>query len=149
MSGLAASPDRVVLDRLRARVDLGPAFVRLTPDEAQTVIRLLAPIVEADEARRLHAPNGALFFTALEGLLVAAHDKGLVNENALLEVLRELLAGQRLTLDQLSRIFGVQPLYDVTRPEIGQVERLAQRLADLLTPRLVAGVSHSISGGQS
>lgn len=149
MSGLAASPDRVVLDRLRARVELKPDVVRLTPEEAQRVVQLLTPVVESDEARRLHGPNGALFFTALEGLLIAAHDKGLVNENALLEVLRELLAGQRLTLDQLSRIFGVQPLYDVTRPEIGQVERLAQRLADLLTPRLVAGVSHSISGGQS
>lgn len=155
MTGLAVSPDRLLLDRLRAHADLlreaGPeAHLRLTLGELRAIVQLVTPIVEADEARRLHAPNGAVFFTQLEGYLVAAHDRGAVNENGLLEVLRELLGGQRLTLDHLTRIFGVQAIYDVTRPEIGEVERLAKRLAELLMPRLVAGLSHaSITGGQS
>lgn len=156
MIGLAVSPDRVLLDRLRAHVDLlreaaPEASLRLTLDDVRAIVALLTPLVEADEARRLHAPNGAVFFTAFEGCLIAAHDRGLVNENGLLEVLRELLRGQRLTLDALTRIFGVPAIYDVTRPEIGEVERLAKRLAELLTPRLVAGISHAsiTHGGHS
>lgn len=94
-----------------------------------------------DDARQLHAKNGASFFTTLEGYLVAAHDRGLINENALLAVLRELLAGQPLTLSMLSSVFGVQPIYEVTTPDIGQVERLARRLSELVTPSLVAAVT--------
>lgn len=150
-AGLSASPERVILDRLRARVDLWRSDlepIKLSREEAQTVLRLAAPAVEADEARRMHAPNGASFFTTLEGYLVAAHDKGVINENALLVTLRELLGGQVLTLSMLSAIFGVQPIYELTTPEIAQVERLARRLTELLTPHLVAAVT-PIRGEQS
>jgi hypothetical protein len=152
---MAASPDRVLLDRLRARVDLlressPDVDLRLSLGEMRAVVHLLTPIVETAEALRMHQPNGPLFFMQLEGALVAAHDRGLVNETAVLEVLRELLQRQPLTLDRLVRIFGVQAVHDVTRPEFGQVERLAQRLAELVMPRLAAGLAHSaISGGQS
>lgn len=146
-AGLAASPERVFLDRLRARVDLRADPIRLSHAEAGEVVRLLTPVVEADEARRLHAPNGASFFTSLEGYLVAAHDRGLINENALMVSLRELLGGQALTLSMLSAIFGVQPIYELTTPEIAQVERLARRLCELVKPDLVAAVGHPVQKG--
>lgn len=55
--------------------------------------------------------NGALFFTELEGLLVQAHDRGLVNENALRDVLKELVDGASLTVPMLMQIFGVDTIY--------------------------------------
>lgn len=55
--------------------------------------------------------NGACFFTELEGLLVQAHDRGLVNENALRDVLRELVEGEPLTVPMLMQVFGTDPMF--------------------------------------
>ena len=43
----------------------------------------------------------------LEQLLVEPHDRGLVNEDALRDVLRELLDGHPLTVPMLQHVFGV------------------------------------------
>lgn len=59
--------------------------------------------------------NGALFFTELEGLLVQAHDRGLVNENALRDVLKELIDGHPLTVPMLMQVFGTDAVFHLTR----------------------------------
>lgn len=58
--------------------------------------------------------NGAVFLTMLDGLVTAAHDVGAINENALADVLRELLAGKALSLDALATIFGVNTIHALT-----------------------------------
>lgn len=54
----------------------------------------------------------------LARVLTDLHDRGLVNEVALLEVLQHLIDGAPLTLDHLIAIFGVGPIYHlVTIPD--------------------------------
>lgn len=44
-------------------------------------------------------------------LIATAHDRGVVNEVALLEVFGQLADGHALTLDHLIAIFGVAPMF--------------------------------------
>jgi hypothetical protein len=62
-------------------------------------------------------PNGALFFLQLEGFLVTLHDRGVVNEDALLAVLKDLLDNKPLTLLQLAAVFGIERIYEAVREE--------------------------------
>lgn len=51
--------------------------------------------------------------TDLDPLLAALHDRGVVNETALVTVLEQLAAGQPLTRDHLIAIFGVLRIYQL------------------------------------
>lgn len=51
------------------------------------------------------------FFKQLQSVLPALHDLGVVNEEALLAVLLELVNAKPLTLDHLTAIFGVDRIY--------------------------------------
>lgn len=50
----------------------------------------------------------------LEDFLTTLHDRGVVNENALLAVFKVLLDGKLLTLDNLAAIFGVETIFNLT-----------------------------------
>jgi hypothetical protein len=67
--------------------------------------------------------NGALFFDALEGELVKAHEAGLVDENALLAALCSLNRGLPLTLDELIGVFGVEQIAPLIQPTRGEDRR--------------------------
>lgn len=60
--------------------------------------------------------NGALFFTELEALLIQAHDRGIVNENALGDVLKELVDGEPLSVPMLMHVFGTATIYRLLHP---------------------------------
>jgi len=48
-----------------------------------------------------------------DALLADLHDRGIVNEDALVQVLTELRAGEALTFDHVARIFGIGPAVSV------------------------------------
>lgn len=61
--------------------------------------------------------NACLFFLQLEGFLVTLHDRGVVNEDRLLELFKNLLDGQPLRIDQLSAVFGPEAIYEMLQAE--------------------------------
>jgi hypothetical protein len=66
-------------------------------------------------------------------LLGALHDRGIVNEDALEEVLKALIDGQPLTRDHLIQIFGVAPVYRLLTTRDETMRQLVREALDLLT----------------
>ena len=56
------------------------------------------------------------FLSQLVQRVTIAHDKDLLDENALSDVVQELLEGRALTLPMLAQIFGVEVIHDLTKP---------------------------------
>jgi hypothetical protein len=57
----------------------------------------------------------ALFKTILCDCLLTLHDRGAVNEDALLGVFKDLLDHKPLTVDHLSAAFGPEAIYEALR----------------------------------
>jgi hypothetical protein len=69
----------------------------------------------------------------LDGSLVSLlHDRGVVNEDALLQVFRELGAGQPLTRDHLVQIFGVAPVYALMTTHDETARQLVREARDAM-----------------
>jgi hypothetical protein len=58
-------------------------------------------------------PIDAAIGRQLSPLLAVLHDRGIVNEDALVTVLEALVRGEALTRDHLVQIFGPLPMYHV------------------------------------
>lgn len=56
------------------------------------------------------------FLSQLVQRVTVAHDKDLLDENALSDVVQELLEGNALSLPMLAQIFGVDVIYQLTAP---------------------------------
>lgn len=58
--------------------------------------------------RTIGKRNGASFYTLLDAQIMVLHDRGVLDENALLAVLKDLADGKPLTFACLAGIFGVE-----------------------------------------
>lgn len=113
----AVRAKRVVFDAL---------FDNIANSGAEAPKHLWLPLADVSEVlqlarerlEQLEAPqsprNGGGFLTILDGQIFAAHDRCLINENALSTVLQELLEGRPLTLDALATVFGVETIFNLS-----------------------------------
>lgn len=68
-----------------------------------------------------------IFAAALATQLEVLHDRGAVNETAMLQVLQDLVDRKPLTLDHLTAIFGVAPIYNLMTSPVHEKDRVLLR----------------------
>jgi hypothetical protein len=79
------------------------------------------------------SPDPDRFPAVLDRFLEVLHERGVVNETALFEVLEVLVMGTPLSREHLIAIFGVLPIYQLMTTRDETARQLVREAADLLT----------------
>ncbi len=74
----------------------------------------------------------ALLGAQLDRVLAVLHQRGVVNEDALVKVCGELVAGAPLERDHLIQIFGVTPVYHLMTTKDETARELVRQAADAM-----------------